>query len=110
LTAEAERRGIRAPTPATLRRYGLTADKWLRLLKTQGWCCPICRRGSGVIWNTDHEHVSGWKALPPKERAKFVRGVLCAGCNYQAVDSRMSAATSQRVTDYLRAYEKRRDA
>jgi hypothetical protein len=111
LTAEAARRGIRPPTVATLRRYGLTADEWLGLLKAQGWKCPPCNRAAGgaLLLNTDHEHVPNWKNLPAAERKRFVRGVLCAHCNYRIVDSRLPALKARRIADYLTAYEARRD-
>ena len=110
LELEAARHGVKPPGPATLRRYGLTADEWLALLEAQGWRCPICGKGGArVTWNTDHDHVPGWKNLPPEERKRYVRGVLCAYDNHRRVNSRMSAAEARRIADYLAAYEARRD-
>jgi hypothetical protein len=110
LEREAARRGIKPPGPATLRRYGITAEEWLTLLAAQGWRCPVCHKtGAAVKWNTDHDHVPGWKAKPAHERAAYVRGVLCAYCNHRRVNSRMSATEAQRIADYLAAYEARRD-
>ena len=109
LERAAQRRGVKAPTAATLRRYGLTVDDWLRLLKAQGWKCAVCERRVAT-WNTDHEHVPGWKKMPPDERARYVRGVLCAFCNYRLVPSRLPARAADRIARYLRAYESRRDA
>jgi hypothetical protein len=109
LERKAERLGIRVPTAATLRRYGLTALAWLELLAAQGWACAICGERSR-LWNTDHEHVPGWKHRPPEERVRYVRGVLCPHCNYQKAPSRMTVEQSERLTAYLRAYETRRDA
>lgn len=108
LLKEAERRGVRVPTPATLRRYGITAEEWLEMLADQDWVCPICQKAK-VIWNVDHEHVPLWKKRPPSERCIFVRGILCAGCNYQVVHSHITAETAQRVADYLKKYEERRN-
>lgn len=111
LIDEALRHGVKPPGPATLRRYGLTADDWLALLAGQGWRCPICRKGGArVLWNTDHDHVPRWKYMEPLERRRYVRGVLCAYCNRRRVNSRMSAAEARRIADYLEAYERRRDA
>lgn len=108
---EAARRGIRPPGPATLRRYGITAEEWLTLLAAQGWRCPIClKTGAAVRWNTDHDHVPGWAKRPAEERKRYVRGVLCAYCNHRRVNSRMPAAEAQRIADYLAAYEARRNA
>lgn len=110
LERAAARHGIRPPSAATLRRYGITADEWLGFLKAQGWRCPVCRKRTGVTWNTDHDHVPGWRKKPPEERARYVRGVLCAFCNYRRVNSRMRAEEARRIADYLAAYEARRDA
>jgi hypothetical protein len=108
LAQQAERLGIRPPTPPTLKRYGLTEDDWLELLAGQGWVCAVCLRRV-VTWNTDHEHVARWKTLPPEERRRYVRGVLCIHCNYRKVPSRQDAAEAARVAAYLERYEARRD-
>ena len=111
LANEAGRRGIRAPTTATLKKYGLTADAWLALLAAQGWVCPICDRDAArVRLNTDHEHVPGWRLLPPEERVRYVRGVLCVHCNYRLVPSRMGSAQAEALLAYVRAYEARQAA
>lgn len=108
LHAEARQRGVTPPLAATLRRYGLAVDEWLALLAAQGWACPICEKHRGVKWNTDHDHVSGWKHKSPEQRKRFVRGVLCAYCNHRRVNSRMGAAEAGRIARYLAAYEARR--
>lgn len=111
LSEAAEARGIKPPSPATLRRYGLTVDDWLQLLAGQGWQCPVClKRGATVRWNTDHDHVPGWAKRPAEERRRYVRGILCAYCNHRRVNSRMPAAEARRIAEYLEAYEERRDA
>jgi Recombination endonuclease VII len=107
LIAEAERRGIRAPTPATLRRYGLTADEWLGLLKAQGWKCPVCLKTTGVRWVTDHRHVPGWRNMPPEQRKRFVRGICCSFCNHRRVHSYLTATQAQRIADYFKKAEER---
>lgn len=108
--AEATRRGIRPPSRATLRRYGITVHDWLALLAAQGWRCPICHKsGPATRWNTDHDHVPGWARRPPEDRARYVRGILCAYCNHRRVNSRMPAAEARRIAEYLHAYEQRRD-
>jgi hypothetical protein len=109
LESKATRLGIKPPGPATLRRYGLTATDWLGLLEAQGWKCPICDMRA-TTWNTDHEHVAGWRHKPSEERRRYVRGVLCAYCNHRIFHSRMAAAVSARITRYLEAYEARRDS
>lgn len=108
LEAMAERLGIAPPAVSTLRRYGLTRADWLGMLAAQNWQCPICERRV-ALWNVDHEHVPGWKRMPAIERRRFVRGVLCARCNWKLVGSNLPADTADRIAAYLRAYERRRD-
>ncbi len=109
LERQAARRGIIPPGPATLRRYGLTREEWLALMKAQGWKCPVCQKRTGVRWTTDHEHVPGWKLKPPHERKRYVRGILCAFDNHRRVPSRQTSVEARRVADYLATYEARRD-
>jgi hypothetical protein len=110
LLTEAKQRGIAPPLERTVSRYGITVDEWLALLHNQGWCCPICRKHRGVKWTTDHEHVRGWSKMPPEQRRRYVRGVLCRHCNWKVVHSRLSAEQARRIAAYLEAYEARRDA
>lgn len=100
--------GVHPPTIQTLVKYGLDTESWLALLKSQNWQCPICRR-SNQRWTIDHEHVYGWKKMIPGERRRYVRGILCVRCNWKIVNSIESAETIQRVADYLKVYEARRD-
>ena len=101
---------VKPPQAATLRRYGITQADWLDLFAGQGHRCPVCHKsGTTVRWATDHDHVPGWKAKPPAERARYVRGVLCSYCNHRRVNSRMTAEEARRIADYLQAYEERRD-
>lgn len=109
LKAEAKKRGVVPPLATTLERYGLTQLEWIALLKAQDWKCPICLRRDAK-WNTDHDHVPKWKTMAAEQRKRYVRGVLCWYCNHRRVNSRMSPDEAQRIADYLRAYEERRDA
>lgn len=110
LLNEAKRHGVTPPSPSTLRRYGLDVEEWLLLLAGHGWRCPICQKPARKVkLNTDHDHVPRWKHMVPEQRKRYVRGVLCAYCNYRRVNSRMSAAEAARIADYLAAYEERRD-
>ncbi len=108
LLEQADRLGIKVPVARTLARYGITQDEWLTLLAVQGWKCPICTRRY-TTWNVDHEHVAGWKHMHADQRRRYVRGVLCARCNWRFVHSTIPADMAQRIADYLLAYETRRD-
>lgn len=107
LQAEADLNGVQAPTVQTLRIYGLTTDEYFRILKRQGWKCPICKR-TGRRWNIDHDHATGWKKLPPEERKLHVRGVTCWHCNYKILGP-MSLELAKNAYKYLDNHRKRRD-
>lgn len=109
LVEMAAARGIRAPSAATLKKYGLTEIEWLGMLCAQGWQCPICLKRAGIRFVTDHQHVPGWKTLAPEDRKRYVRGILCSWCNHRRVHSYLTAVEAQRIADYFAAYEKRRD-
>ena len=108
LEALAEENGVeRIPIQKTLNRYGITRRDWLYLLHIQGWKCGCCRKPR-QLWNIDHEHVPRWSRLPPEERRKYVRGILCWRCNKTVVGSRLSAADGKAIYQYLKAYELRK--
>ena len=97
---------IRVPTQATLRKYGLTAEEWLAILKAQGNVCAICKRvPKSGRWVTDHQHVKGFKHLAL--RRPWVRGIICSFCNSHCVGRFMTLAKAYNVVDYLEAHEAR---
>jgi transposase len=52
--------------------YGITLDRWNKILESQGYRCAICKRkpDKGKKWHTDHCH-----------RTRKVCGILCSDCN-----------------------------
>lgn len=62
----------------SLRKYGLTMEKYESLLADQGGKCAICRQPSPK-YHVDHDH----SCCPRKLRScgKCVRGLLCSPCN-----------------------------
>ncbi len=109
LREQAERLGIKPPTKATLRKYGIDETEWLNFLAMQDWVCAICKKRH-YSWNIDHEHVPGWKKMLPERRKRYVRGVLCIHCNWRVIHSNLPAWMARNMADYLEAYEARRDA
>jgi hypothetical protein len=99
---------VLTPTPSTLARYGLTEQEWRAILDRQGGVCYVCeqepKKGRLCI---DHEHAKGWKKMPPDQRKRFVRGLLCWFCNRQYLCRGITVERSQRVTLYLQEYERR---
>jgi hypothetical protein len=93
------------PKPETLAKYGLSSTDWRALLFRFGNCCGICGRlpKSGRLC-IDHEHVLGWKGLPPEQRKRYVRGVLCWRCNYYFARKGMTVERAKNLVDYLEEF------
>lgn len=100
---------MKPPTQKTLARYGLSAGDWLDILERQGTVCAVCKRmppsGRLVV---DHDHIKGWKKLPPEKRRLHVRGLLCwLPCNRYYVGRSITIERSESVTAYLRDHRER---
>lgn len=63
--------GIKQRRNKTLKKYGLSDDKYKEILGYQGGVCKICGREQDKNFHVDHSHISG-----------EVRGLLCAQCNW----------------------------
>ena len=98
---------LRAPKPATLRKYGLSLAAWESIAGMQGYVCFVCHQvpKSGTL-HVDHFHAKGWKKMPPAERRKFVRGLLCFRCNTSFVGRGVTVERSRRVVEYLERFER----
>ena len=92
---------IITPTAPTLKRYGLTEDDWDWLVAEQLGACGLCGNipPSGRLY-IDHEHVYGFKKLPPEERRKHVRGGVCFVCNTRRI-ARNDARTARALVEYF---------
>ncbi len=100
---------IKAPSEATLQKYGLTEAEWLSILASQGNVCAICKKVPTTgRFVTDHEHVKGWKKQPPEQRKLAVRGVLCHFCNHYYLSRGITVAKARNVVLYLEAYAARK--
>lgn len=100
---------IKTPSKATLKKYGLSAEEWWEILKSQNYICMICEKTPSTgRFVTDHEHVKGYKKLPPEVRKLYVRGILCHFCNHYYLARCINIKKSQNVTNYLTRYVERR--
>lgn len=96
---------LKPPTPKTLARYGLSLEAWQQIASRQGWVCAVCARlPKTERLVIDHEHVKGWRKMPPKERANYVRGLLCNRCNWQFLRRGMTIEIAQYIAMYLVNY------
>lgn len=98
---------VKLPTPATLRKYGLTESDYVSLWDEQGGCCPLCGRAFSdeVRPVIDHLHVRLWKRMPSDKRKKFVRGLLCIYDNRRMLPKGMTLEKAERVVAYLKRFK-----
>lgn len=108
---------VSPPAPATLKRYGLPLEEWQAMLRSQGGVCAICgkvpkpnRKTGRVRFVIDHEHVRGWKAMPPERRKLYVRGITCWYCNATYLGRGITVDKARNVVAYLERYALRRPA
>lgn len=99
---------VQTPSLATLRKYGLSESEWKKILDAQQGVCFVCRKepSKGRLC-IDHEHVKGWKKMPPEQRKLYVRGLLCWVCNHYYLGRGISIEKSRNVTTYLEQYAAR---
>lgn len=98
------------PTKTTLNKYGLTVETWTAMLARQNGVCGACGKvPSSLRLVTDHEHVRGWKAMRPEVRVKFVRGLLCHGCNHYRLARGATVANLHGAAEYLSDYASRKE-
>lgn len=74
----------------------------------QGGVCFVCHQlpKSGRL-HIDHEHVKKWKKLPPDQRKRYVRGLLCFRCNVSFVGRGVTVERARNVVSYLENYTDR---
>jgi hypothetical protein len=98
------------PSEGTLAKYGLTIDEWLDYIPEVDGVrvCAIHleapRTGRFVV---DHQHVAGWKGMPPESRKRYVRGVICTTCNHYILTRYGNPLKHRQAADYLEQYERR---
>jgi hypothetical protein len=98
-----------SPTQKTLQKYGLTEQDWKIRWLLQGEKCPVCKRsGDNILFVIDHEHVKGWKKMPPEKRRKFIRGIICTYCNQRRVGRGITTETAYNSYLYLKEYDERK--
>jgi hypothetical protein len=93
------------PNPTTTDKYGLSFEEWLANGTAQGCACGVCRQVKRLV--IDHKHVVGWAKMPPEERKRYVRGLLCVGCNWKMVPRGMTLAKAEGLVEYLKDFERR---
>ena len=98
-------------TKQTLNKYGLTEKEWQVLYDKYGGACHLCRKKYITAkrnLHIDHEHVPGWKNLPPDERKKHIRGLTCYTCNRFRLTRGTTLETAKKMVTYFKNYEKKK--
>jgi hypothetical protein len=90
-----------------LNSYGLTLDEYEAISKAQGGVCAVCGRPPKTrSLHVDHEHVKGYNKLPPSERRKYIRGLLCFTCNWIFLSRGISLEKARKMVCYLENYDR----
>jgi len=97
------------PTKATLKKYGLSKEEWIALYNKYDGACHVClTKYPSDRLNVEHEHVEGWKQMPPEEKKKYVRGLACYVCNHRILTRGVTIEKLENAIRYLKDYEKRK--
>jgi DNA-directed RNA polymerase subunit RPC12/RpoP len=96
-----------SPSKATLQRYGITEEEWQVLYDKYDGTCHICRKPAARL-NVEHEHVRGWKQMPPDERKQYIRGLACFVCNHRILTRGVTIEKLRNAVRYLEEYEQRK--
>lgn len=97
---------LKEPSKQTLNKYGLILEDWQAIAKRQNYVCAVCERltSTGRLC-IDHFHAKGWAKLPPGERKKWVRGLLCWVCNHYYLGRGITIPKARNVVAYLERFE-----
>lgn len=60
------------------------------------------------ILHIEHEHVRGWKRMPPEQRKMYVRGLACYACNSVLLRKGNTPEKLRNAAKYLEAYERKK--
>jgi hypothetical protein len=92
--------------PKTLAKYGMDEQDFLEILDSQDGKCPICDKVPTTgRYNIDHLHVRGYAQLPPNERRRMVRGIVCQWCNRSFLAKGMTIAKAMNMVTYLKKFK-----
>lgn len=79
-------------------KYGISEDKYIKLLVAQGRRCAICQTaspgGQGNVFHVDHDHATG-----------EIRGLLCTKCNTGIGHLNDDPDRLEAAAKYLRRYK-----
>lgn len=99
---------MKVPTKVTLKKYGLSEQEWIDLYNKHDGCCHVCLKPflDGRRVYTEHEHVKGWKQMPPGERKLYVRGLAHFICNNRILTKGVTPEMLRKAADYLERFNR----
>jgi len=95
---------VKYPTEATLKKYGFERMDYRMAFEAQNGVCAVCKNKKDYALFIDHEHVRGWKKMPPEKRKTFVRGLLCNDCNRYVLHKKVTLEKARNAVRYLENY------
>ena len=88
------------PASSTLAKYGLSLSEWTAMYDEYDGACHCCgAEGRRLV--IDHDHVRGWRDMPPEERKVHVRGLACPSCNHFVLTRYADAEKHRQAAEYL---------
>ena len=90
--------------------YGLTKDKYERMLKEQNYKCAnlFCPHPEDTNLFVDHDHscCENYNGYRRKTCGKCIRGLLCSECNFALGKVKDSEASLLGLVEYLKKWKK----
>ena len=85
-----------------------SVEAYRMMYEAQGGICPICeKKPKNDNFRIDHEHVKGWKKMPPEKRKLYVRGLVCMFCNRYYLAKAINQSKARNIIRFLDNYELR---
>ena len=84
-----------------VKKYGITPDEYLTLLKEQQYKCYICKKKTEKRLSVDHNNAC---CAGEKSCGNCIRGLLCFECNIALGMVKDNVDTLQSMIDYLKIF------
>lgn len=100
---------VQVTSDASLKKYGLDSQGWLRILRDQGWVCRIHMEPSSTgRYVVDHFHAPRYKELSDEDKRSLIRGITCWYCNHAYLGRGITVEKARNVVAYLEEFEARK--
>lgn len=88
--------------------FGISLVEYNLMLDKQNQCCAICNKHKDSFRTAlcvDHLHIENYEELPPTEKKKYIRGLLCDTCNRGIGLLQDKADTCYKAGNYLNNHQ-----